>query len=195
MSSNRKTTLLGLFCIALFAISISASGQVRIDLPPRSEPPRSEPPPRQDRFRVPEPNLPGTPEEISWWQSLRETGNAVLSSRGDKKTSKKFLELLHDGQNKAYAPPVADRKPVVLSKALPRYSEEGRRRQISGEITMNVELLPDGSIGVVKLMNSLGAGLDEKAVEAARQTVFLPAVKDRKFVSFWLYVVMRFNVY
>ena len=190
MSSNKKTPLFGLFFIALFTIAVSASGQVRIDLPPRSETAR-----RPDRFRVPEPNLPGSPEEISWWKSLRETGDAVLSSRGDKKDAKKFLELLNEGQAKSYAAPVADRKPVVLYKALPRYTEEGRRRRVTGEITMNVELLPDGSVGDVKLMNSLGAGLDEKAVEAARKTIFLPAVKDRKFASFSLMVVMMFNIY
>jgi len=190
MSSNKKTTLFGLFCIGLFAITVSASGQVRIDLPPRSE---ALPP--QDRFRIPEANLPGSPEEISWWKSLRETGNTVLSSRGDKKPSKKFLELLNEGQTKSYAPPVANRRPVLLYKALPRYSEEGRRRRITGQITMNVELLPDGTIGNVKLMNSLGAGLDDNAVEAARKTIFLPAVKDRKFVSYSLYVEMMFSLY
>jgi len=189
MSSNKKTTLLGLFCIALFAISVSASGQVRIDLP------RSEGIPPSDRFRVPEPNLPGTPEEKSWWNSVRETGNSVLSSHGDKKTSKKFLELLNEGQTKSYAPPVADRKPVILYKTQPRYSEEGRRRRITGRITLNVELLPDGTIGNVKLMNSLGAGLDENSIEAARKTIFLPAIKDRKFVPFWLYLEMMFSIY
>ena len=188
MSSNKKTALFGLFCIALLAIAVS--GQVRIDLPPRSEAP-----PRPDRFRVPEPNLPGTPEEISWWKSLRETGDAVLSSRGDKKDSKKFVELLNEGQAKSYAAPVADRKPVILYKPPPRYSEEGRRRRITGEITMNVELLPDGTIGSVKLNNSLGAGLDEKAVEAVRKTIFLPAIKDRKFTSFSVYMLMMFNIY
>jgi len=190
MSSNKKMTLLGLFCIALFAIPVSASGQVRIDLPPRSETP-----PRQDRFRVPEPNLPGSPEEISWWNSVRETGNAVLSSRGDKKDSKKFLELLNEGQSKSYAAPVSDRKPVILYKPPPRYTEEGRRRRVTGEITMNIELLPDGTVGSVKLNNSLGAGLDEKAVEAARKTIFLPAVKDRKFTSYSVYMMMMFNIY
>jgi len=189
MSSNKKTALFGLFCIALLAIAVSASGQVRIDLP-RSETTR---PP--DRFRVPEPNLPGTPEEISWWKSLRETGDAVLSSRGDKKDAKKFRELLNEGQAKSYAAPVADRKPVILYKPPPRYSEEGRRRRITGEITMNVELLPDGTVGSVKLNNSLGAGLDEKAVEAVRKTIFLPAVKDRKFTSFSVYMLMMFNIY
>jgi TonB family protein len=190
MSSPKKTTLFALFCIALLAFAVSASGQVRIDLPPRSE---AVPPP--DRLRIPEPNLPGTPEEISWWNSLRENGNSVLSSRGDKKPSKRFLELLKEGQAKSFAPPVADRKPVFLYKALPSYSEEGRRKHVVGRITMRVQLLPDGTIGEVKLMNSLGAGLDEKAVEAARKSIFLPAVKDRKFAPFWLYVEMMFNIY
>jgi TonB family protein len=189
--SRKKKTLLGLFCIALFAIAVSAYGQVRVDLK-KSEPP---PPASQDRFRIPEPNLPGTPEEISWWKELRDTGNSVLSSRGDKKASKKFLELLNDGQSKSYAPPVADRHPVVLYKTQPGYSEEARRQRVTGRITMHVELLPNGSIGEVKLMNRLGAGLDEKAVEAARKTIFLPAIKDRKFAPFWLYLEMMFSIY
>ena len=49
---------------------------------------------------------------------------------------------------------------------------------------MRVEFLADGTVGKVQVLNQLGAGLDENAVAAARKAVFLPAVKDGKFISF-----------
>jgi hypothetical protein len=48
----------------------------------------------------------------------------------------------------------------------------------------------DGTVGEVKIVQGLGYGLDEKAAEAARQMIFLTAVKDRKFVSFRMPMTM-----
>jgi hypothetical protein len=45
------------------------------------------------------------------------------------------------------------------------------------------EFLPDGMIREIEALNQLGAGLDENAEKAARKMAFLPAVKDREFVS------------
>lgn len=171
------------------ACNAQSFGQVRIDLKHEN---RNKP---EDRYRVPEANLTGTAEELEWWKSLRSAGDEVISSRGEKKRSERFRDLLSEGVAKSYSPPVEDRKPVILSKAPPKYTDEGRSRKVRGIITMRVELLPDGTIGEVTLRNSLGSGLDESAVEAARKTVFLPAIRDRKFVVYSMYIEMAFNMY
>jgi TonB family protein len=60
---------------------------------------------------------------------------------------------------------------------------------------MAVELRPDGSVGEVRIAQSLDQGLDEMATAAARKAIFLPMVKARKFVSTWLPMTMEFNIY
>jgi len=179
--------------LALLVLSSSAMAQVRIDLKPED---RVKPETKtEDRYRVPEANIPCSAEEATWWKSLRDAGDEVRRTRGDKSSSKRFVELISDGASQSYLPPVQDRKAVILSKTEPSYTKEARQRGIKGGIAMSVELLPDGTVGEVKLMSSLGAGLDENAVSAARRTVFLPAVKDRKFARFEVLMEMHFNLY
>jgi hypothetical protein len=58
-----------------------------------------------------------------------------------------------------------------------------------------VEFRSDGFIGEVTVTRSLDDVLDEKAIEAARRVVFLPAVRDGKFVNTSQPVEMSFRVY
>jgi TonB family protein len=81
-----------------------------------------------------------------------------------------------------------------LHKSPPEYSEEARRSNVSGGIALVVEFLQDGTVGEVKIVQGLGFGLDENAAEAARKTVFLPAVKDARFVSVRVPMTMSFSI-
>ena len=144
---------------------------------------------------IPAATLPCAPEEATWWEDLRAAGKAVQETRGGKKEKEKFLQLLQRGQEKSYQPPITDSRVIVLSRTPPRYSEAARRRKIKGTVAMIVELRPDGFVGEVEIVQALEPGLDENAAEAARRTIFLPPVKDRKFVSFRLPVTMSFNLF
>ena len=69
-------------------------------------------------------------------------------------------------------------------------TEESLKKNITGSLALVVELRPDGTIGEVKIVQGLGYGLDENAAVAARRMTFLPAVKDRKFVTFYMPMTM-----
>ena len=144
---------------------------------------------------IPAATLPCTLDEAKWWEDLRAAGKAVQETRGGKKEREKFLQLLQQGQERAYQPPIAETKVIVLSKTPPRYSEQARRRMIKGTVSLAVELRPDGFVGEVEIVQGLDPGLDENAAEAARRTIFLPPVKDRKFVSFRMPMTMSFNLF
>lgn len=104
-------------------------------------------------------------------------------------------ELLKSAQEKSFHPPIPDlRRPVVLYTGKPYYTEEARARRINGIVKVRILCEADATIGDVKVLSGLGNGLDEKAVEAARRMVFLPAMKDGQFVPFWLPVEMTFNI-
>lgn len=181
---------------ALIALIFILSGGTFAQTQPRPGPsPERRLGMRPGNRQIPDATPPYTPEEAKWWQDLREAAKAVEKTRGGKKESQKFLDVLQEGQEKPYQPPVPDTKPFILSKALPSYNEQARRDRINGMVELSVELRADGYVGEVEIIKGLGHGLDERAADAARRTIFLPAVKDRKFARYRVQMEMNFNIY
>jgi TonB family protein len=74
-----------------------------------------------------------------------------------------------------YRPGSGITPPSILHEVKPDYTEEGRRRSIEGDVVMEIVVRRDGSVGDVKLLQGLGAGLDQRAADAVRQWRFSPA--------------------
>jgi TonB family protein len=74
-----------------------------------------------------------------------------------------------------YRPGAGITAPSILREIRPDYTEEGRRRAIEGDVVVEIVVRADGSVGSVTLLKGLGAGLDERAIEAVRQWRFNPA--------------------
>lgn len=68
--------------------------------------------------------------------------------------------------------------PVVIHKTEPEYTEEARAAHYQGTVVLRVEVGPDGDAHNIKVIRSLGLGLDEKAIEAVSQWKFRPGMKD-----------------
>lgn len=143
------------------------------------------------RQEIPEATLPCSPDEARWWEEIRTVAGNVKKSRD--KDGDKFLQLLKEGQEKAYQAPIPNRGPTFLRRLPPEYTDAARQNKVNGGIAMVVEFLQDGTVGEVKIVQGLGHGLDENAIEAARKSIFLPAVKDGKFVSVRLPMTMSFS--
>ena len=189
-----KTLLFALVLPPLILHSTSGSANAQeIKIPvvrtPSASPQRPYPP------GIPAAELPCTPEEQKWWDDLRNAGEEVRFRRGGDKARKRFAELLKEGETKSYAPPIKEWRIIFLAKSEPQYTEEARHRKISGTIRLKVEYLANGTVGNVEPLDSLGGGLDENAMASARKMIFLPAIKDRKFINTTLPVVMSFNLY
>lgn len=144
------------------------------------------------RQEIPEATLQCSPDELKWWEEIRAVGYKVKKSR--EKDGDKFLQLLKEGHENSYQVPIPNRGPTFLRKFPPEYTEEARRINLSGGIAMVVEFLQDGMVGEVKIVQGLGFGLDEKAAEAARRSIFLPAVKDARFVSVRVPMTISFSI-
>jgi TonB family protein len=106
----------------------------------------------------------------------------------------KYTGLLRRGAEKSYRVPIADSRPLVLQPANPRFTEDARQQRIVGVVLASAQFLADGTVGEVKIRQRLGHGLDETAVEAVRRIVFLPAIKDGKFVEFSQSIAVEFNI-
>jgi TonB family protein len=131
---------------------------------------------------VPEATEPCTPEESEWWKQLRKAGND-LYKKDERKTRERFYLLLYEGQQKGYRVPLKDRpyQPFLVGKTV--YPAMARKNKVEGNVVLSVEFKADGSVGDVRLIEGLGMGLDEISIQAARQAVFLPAIKDGAFVT------------
>jgi TonB family protein len=93
-----------------------------------------------------------------------------------------------------YLPSDSVSKPVVKKMVQPQYTFEAMKRRIVGEVTLQVDVRPDGTVGTVALVKSLFEGLDEEAVKAAKQWEFAPGEKDGKPVTVRTEAVIVFNL-
>jgi periplasmic protein TonB len=73
--------------------------------------------------------------------------------------------------------------PVVLSKVEPEYSEEARKAKYSGMVQLEVIVDTEGRVRDVRVVKSLGMGLDEKAAEAVAKWKFRPGIKNGQAVN------------
>jgi TonB family protein len=111
------------------------------------------------------------------------------------KAREKYMRLLREGVEKTYRVPIRDRKiPLVLYGGRPWYTREARAGKVTGEVKLNSEFRADGTIGEVKILKGLGYGLDEMAIEAVRQMVFLPAVGSGRLINISKPIVVTFTL-
>jgi TonB family protein len=66
----------------------------------------------------------------------------------------------------------------VISKPTPAYTPEARNLRIEGEVVLEVVFEASGKLRILRVVRSLGHGLDEAAVNAAEQIRFKPAKRD-----------------
>ena len=84
--------------------------------------------------------------------------------------------------------------PVLLSKTEPEYSEEARKAKHQGTVMLYVQIDPSGHATNVKVVKSLGLGLDEKAMEAVAKWKFSPGKKDGKPVTVEATIEVNFRL-
>ena len=84
--------------------------------------------------------------------------------------------------------------PVVVYKVEPEYSEEARKAKYQGTVTLYVEVDPGGRASNIRVLQSLGLGLDEKAIEAVKRWVFHPGRKDGRPVTVAATIEVNFRL-
>ncbi len=84
--------------------------------------------------------------------------------------------------------------PVVLSKIDPEYSEEARKAKYQGTVLLYIEVDPNGRATNIKVLHSLGLGLDEKAIDAVRKWKFRPGSKDGRPITVAASIEVNFRL-
>jgi TonB family protein len=93
-----------------------------------------------------------------------------------------------------YRPGSGITPPSLQREVKPVYTEEGRRRNVEGDVVMEVVVKADGSVGTVRVLQGLGAGLDQRAIEAVRQWRFSPARRFGTPVDVLVEIAVEFKL-
>jgi len=73
--------------------------------------------------------------------------------------------------------------PQIVTHPNPIYTDEARQRRIEGNVVVQALFDSDGNFKVLRVLKSLGFGLDESALTALQNWRFLPAVRNGERVS------------
>jgi periplasmic protein TonB len=85
--------------------------------------------------------------------------------------------------------------PRPIYKPDPEFSEEARKAKYQGVCTLQMIVGVDGRPRDMKVLGSLGMGLDEKAIEAVKNWRFEPGMKDGHPVATIIAVEVDFHLY
>lgn len=85
--------------------------------------------------------------------------------------------------------------PRVIYNPEPNFSEEARKTQTQGTVLLILVVGADGHTYDIHVQNSLGMGLDEKAIEAVRMWRFQPATANGRPVARQIAVEVNFHLY
>jgi TonB family protein len=84
--------------------------------------------------------------------------------------------------------------PRPLKRVEPEYTDEARDAKLEGVVVVYVVIGEDGRAHNIRVVRSLGKGLDEKAIEAVEQWEFEPGEKDGKPVKVGATIEINFKL-
>ena len=93
-----------------------------------------------------------------------------------------------------YRPGAGITPPSILREVKPDYTEDARRRGINGDVELEIIVRSDGTVADVRLLRGLGAGLDQRAIDAVRQWRFTPARRFGTPVDVIVEVAVEFRL-
>lgn len=130
------------------------------------------------------PNLPGGPG-MGNGTGGAQGARGTLASDGSKSSGAATGEAGTGGTTTGVA---------ILSKPNPGYSTEARTIKLEGDVVLEVIFLASGQLQVIRVVSGLGHGLDEAAMQAARQIRFRPALRSGQPVDFHAHVRIEFRL-
>jgi protein TonB len=180
--------------------------------PPRPDPPRTIPPPPKPAEELPPVDAPvatvaaDEADRAGVLEKVPENGDSRGRGDGGGVGSGQGTGI-GEGQGPGvgpgwgggtgggpYRPGSGIDPPVLLREVKPLYTEEARRRGITGEVVLEIVVRADGAVGDVRLLEGLGYGLDQRAIDAVRQWRFSPARRQGRPVDVLVEVAVEFRL-
>lgn len=87
--------------------------------------------------------------------------------------------------------------PEPILRVPPEYTAQAMQAKIEGTVVLECVVLADGHVGQVRIVKPLDGrfGLDQKAIDAARQWRFRPAMKDGEPVDIYVTLELIFRLH
>jgi TonB family protein len=98
------------------------------------------------------------------------------------------------GVGTVYRPGHGVTVPVLVHSVEPEFSEEARRAKYSGTVTLQADIDTSGRPRNIRVVHSLGMGLDEKAIDAVTRWYFRAGTKDGKPVIVSAFIEVMFHL-
>jgi TonB family protein len=84
--------------------------------------------------------------------------------------------------------------PVIVTQIQPEYSDDARKARVQGTVELVIIVQTDGTVKLDRVVNSLGYGLDQRAIEAVTRWRFLPGKRDGVPVATRIGVAVNFSL-
>ena len=96
----------------------------------------------------------------------------------------------------AYRPGNGVTLPVVVREVKPAYTADAMRAKVQGSVWLECIVMPDGSVGEVKVTRSLDPifGLDQEAIKAAKMWRFKPGMRQGEPVPVIITIELTFTL-
>ena len=107
---------------------------------------------------------------------------------------------IDDGNDKGFGGrdygPGGATEPTLRFQVRPEYTTAALTAKVQGVVTLEVEVLPDGTVGTVKVVKSLDRvyGLDQAAIAAAKKWRFVAGTVNGKPVATIVTLILEFNL-
>jgi TonB family protein len=85
--------------------------------------------------------------------------------------------------------------PKVVDELPPLYTEDAFERGVEGRVVLKVIIRKDGSVGPIRVHESLESGLDSAAIEAVKKWSFEPATVDGEPINVLADVEVDFSLH
>ena len=97
----------------------------------------------------------------------------------------------------AFRPGSGVSDPTLLRQESPKYTSEAMRAKIQGLVELEAVVLPNGTVGDVRIIKSLDArfGLDQEAISAAKRWLFRPGQLDGEPVAVLVTLILEFRLH
>ena len=133
-------------------------------------------------------------DALARWMTPAELRDAQSRARALHATQPKIHSVVQD------SPYQVDDWGIVMPRVLysvpPGYTPKAMRERIAGTVELEVVVLPDGTVGEVRITRSLDSvfGLDDQAIKAARRWRFEPGTRFGQPVAVLVNLELFFNL-
>lgn len=164
-----------------------------------AQPPPEEPPPPPNSKQANEPAQDAKPVFGITMESTvgpEDSGNFQVRV-GNTLMQEPEAEVTNPEDVKSYAPvPVHEvsELPRVRKEFKPEYPPQAKAEGLEGKVKLRVDVLADGSVGDVSVIDGLGPALDKNAIAAMKKFRFDPATRKGEAVATTITYVLTYVI-